>query len=87
MFVCFETVWVDAFHDGEDGRVRLLLGDSVSARDLPHRCLGNGRRRGVKRAKMSGKFFHINVEASLPRWVGTRGECNGGVKVGLLKGC
>lgn len=74
MSVCSDTVWMNAFHDGEDRRVRILLGGMVSLRHLPRGCLGSWGRWGLKMAEVLGKFFNIDVETLLPRWVGIRGR-------------
>lgn len=36
---------------------------------------------------MFGKFFNVDVELLLPRWVDMSGGRNGGVKVGVLESC
>lgn len=78
---------MNAFHDGQDSRVGLLRGSSVSLRDIPGGPLCDRGRWGFERAEMFGKFFNVDVETLLPRWVGMRGRCNGGVKVGVLENC
>lgn len=65
MSVGFETVGINAFHDGDDRRVRILLGGMHSLRHLPHGCLRRGGRWGMKRAEAFGKFFNIDVDTLL----------------------